>query len=63
MPLRVDRDRVVFQCDGADGQCPRTIFVMQGAMDPPRVFALNGWVYVTSADGETRFYCAEHRRE
>jgi len=63
MPLRVDRRRVAFLCDGADGTCQHTIFVMQGAMDPPRIFALNGWQYVTSEDGKTCYYCAEHRRE
>lgn len=63
MGLRVDRRHIIFHCDGAEGECPRTIFVMQGAMDPPRIFALNGWQYVTSKDGETCFYCAEHRRQ
>jgi len=63
MPLIVDRRRVAFKCDGAEGECPRMITIPQGAMDPPRIFALNGWQYVTSKDGKTCFYCAEHRRE
>jgi hypothetical protein len=60
MPLRVDRLRITFQCDG-DG-CGRSISIEQGVMSPPNIFADAFWQVIEGEDGNARFYCAEHRR-